>query len=84
MLLDEPAAGMNPQESEELAEFILKIRSRYELTILLIEHHMDMVMGISDKIYVVDFGKLLASGTPEEIQQNQAVIDAYLGGAEDG
>ena len=84
LLLDEPAAGMNPQESEELAEFILKIRSRYELTILLIEHHMDMVMGISDKIYVVDFGKLLASGTPEEIQQNQAVIDAYLGGAEDG
>ena len=75
---------MNPQESEELAEFILKIHRRYELTILLIEHHMDMVMGISDKIYVVDFGKLLASGTPEEIQQNQAVIDAYLGGAEDG
>ena len=84
LLLDEPAAGMNPQESEELAEFILKIHRRYELTILLIEHHMDMVMGISDKIYVVDFGKLLASGTPEEIQQNQAVIDAYLGGAEDG
>ena len=83
LLLDEPAAGMNPQETEELTEFIGQIRSRFGLTILLIEHHMDLVMDISDRIYVLDFGKLIADGTPEQIQNNQRVIDAYLGVAED-
>ena len=83
LLLDEPAAGMNPQETEELTEFIGKIRTEFNLTILLIEHHMDLVMDISDRIYVLDFGKLIADGTPEQIQNNQRVIDAYLGVAED-
>ena len=78
-----PAAGMNPQETEELTEFIGKIRTEFNLTILLIEHHMDLVMDISDRIYVLDFGKLIADGTPEQIQNNQRVIDAYLGVAED-
>lgn len=83
LLLDEPAAGMNPQETLELTEFIGSIRRDLKKTILLIEHHMDLVMDISDRIYVLDFGKLIASGTPEEIQKNQRVIDAYLGVAED-
>ena len=83
LLLDEPAAGMNPQETQELAQFIVQIRKKYNLTILLIEHHMDLVMRISDRIYVQDFGKLIAHGTPEEIQKNQHVIDAYLGVVED-
>ena len=83
LLLDEPAAGMNPQETEELTEFIHSIRKTFNLTILLIEHHMNLVMDISDRIYVIDFGKLIASGTPSEIQFNQKVIDAYLGVAED-
>ncbi len=83
LLLDEPAAGMNPQETLELTEFIGQIRKEFKKTILLIEHHMDLVMDISDRIYVLDFGKLIASGTPEEIQKNQRVIDAYLGVAED-
>ncbi len=83
LLLDEPAAGMNPQETQELAQFIVQIKNKYKLTILLIEHHMDLVMRISDRIYVQDFGKLIAQGTPEEVQKNQRVIDAYLGVAED-
>jgi branched-chain amino acid transport system ATP-binding protein len=83
LLLDEPAAGMNPQETQELAQFIVQIKNKYKLTILLIEHHMDLVMKISDRIYVQDFGKLIAHGTPEEIQRNQHVIDAYLGVVED-
>ena len=83
LLLDEPAAGMNPQETLELAEFIKEIRTKFHKTILLIEHHMDLVMGIADRIYVLDFGKLIARGTPEEIQNNQRVIDAYLGVEED-
>lgn len=83
LLLDEPAAGMNPQETLELTEFIGQIRKDLKKTILLIEHHMDLVMDISDRIYVLDFGKLIASGTPAEIQKNQRVIDAYLGVAED-
>lgn len=83
LLLDEPAAGMNPQETDELTAFIEEIRSKMGLTILLIEHHMDLVMDISDRIYVLDFGKLIAHGTPDEIQNNQRVIDAYLGVDED-
>ena len=83
LLLDEPAAGMNPQETLELAEFIKEIRTKFHKTILLIEHHMDLVMGIADRIYVLDFGKLIADGTPDEIQNNQRVIDAYLGVADD-
>ena len=83
LLLDEPAAGMNPQETLEVAEFIKEIRDQFHKTILLIEHHMDLVMGIADRIYVLDFGKLIAQGTPEEIQNNERVIDAYLGVAED-
>lgn len=79
MLLDEPAAGMNPQETQELAEFIVQIKNKYNVTILMIEHHMDLVMKISDRIYVLDFGKLIAEGTPSEIQNNTHVIDAYLG-----
>ena len=68
LLLDEPAAGMNPQETEELTAFIHSIRKTFDLTILLIEHHMNLVMDISDRIYVIDFGKLIADGTPAEIQ----------------
>ena len=83
LLLDEPAAGMNPQETDELTAFIGEIRDKFGLTVLLIEHHMDLVMDISDRIYVLDFGKLIAEGTPAEIQNNQRVIDAYLGVAED-
>ena len=79
LLLDEPAAGMNPQETMELTEFIAQIRKDYNLSIFMIEHHMDLVMEISDRIYVLDFGRLLAQGTPEEIQNNDRVIEAYLG-----
>ena len=83
LLLDEPAAGMNPQETLELASFISKIRDEYKLSIFLVEHHMDLVMNISDMIYVLDFGKLIAKGVPAEIQNNERVIDAYLGVSED-
>ena len=79
LCLDEPAAGMNPQETDELAEFICQIRDKYNLTVLLIEHHMNLVMDISDRIYVLDFGRQIAEGTPEEIQKNPVVIAAYLG-----
>ena len=83
LLLDEPAAGMNPQETIELTEFIAQIRKDFHMTILLIEHHMDLVMDISDRIYVLDFGELIAQGVPAEIQANDRVIDAYLGVADD-
>ena len=83
LLLDEPAAGMNPQESQELADFIRQIRENYKLTIFLIEHHMDLVMQISERIYVLDFGKMIAHGNPDEIRNDHHVIDAYLGVVED-
>ena len=83
LLLDEPAAGMNPKETQELTKFIGEIRDNFHMTILLIEHHMDLVMDISDRIYVLDFGKLIAQGVPAEIQNNERVIDAYLGVADD-
>ena len=83
LLLDEPAAGMNPQETQDLTDFIVQIKDAYHLSVFMIEHHMDLVMRISERIYVLDFGKLIAVGSPEEVQNNQRVIDAYLGVAED-
>ncbi|MFD0826676.1 ABC transporter ATP-binding protein [Neobacillus sp. M.A.Huq-85] len=79
LLLDEPAAGMNPQETEELMNLIALIRERFSLTILLIEHDMGLVMGVCERIYVLDSGQLIAQGTPEEIRNNPKVIKAYLG-----
>ena len=79
LLLDEPAAGMNPQETRELDDLIVKLRDHENVSILLIEHDMKLVMSLSDRIYVVDYGKKIAQGTPEEIKNNPAVIKAYLG-----
>lgn len=79
LLLDEPAAGMNPQETKELMELIAFIRREFGLTILLIEHDMKLVMGICERIFVLDYGRVIASGTPEEIRANPSVIKAYLG-----
>jgi branched-chain amino acid transport system ATP-binding protein len=78
LLLDEPAAGMNPQESQELMEFIVGVRDKFKISILRIEHHMQVVMGICARLYVLDYGITIAEGSPAEIQKNQKVIDAYL------
>lgn len=79
LLLDEPAAGMNPAETAELTELIQDIRKKFNLTVLLIEHDMSLVMKICERIYVLDYGQIIANGTPEEIKTNKRVIEAYLG-----
>lgn len=80
LFLDEPAAGMNPQETAELTELIRKIKNEFNITIMLIEHDMSLVMEVTERIYVLEYGRLIAQGTPDEIKTNQRVIEAYLGG----
>lgn len=79
LLLDEPAAGMNPEETMQLMELIREIREKFDLTVLIIEHHMDLIMGVCDRIFVLNFGIPLALGTPKEIQDDKKVVEAYLG-----
>src|SRR4051794_12974882 len=83
LLLDEPAGGLNHEEVSELGRFIQQIRDERKLTVLLVEHHMNLVMGISDHVYVMNFGRTIAEGTPSEVRANPAVIEAYLGTDED-
>lgn len=79
LFLDEPAAGMNPQETADLTKLIHKIRDEFKITILLIEHDMSLVMSICERLYVLDYGRIIASGSPEEVKKNKRVIEAYLG-----
>jgi len=80
LFLDEPAAGMNPQETAELTQLIRRIKEEFDITIMLIEHDMSLVMEVTERIYVLEYGRLIAHGTPDEIKNNQRVIEAYLGG----
>jgi ABC-type branched-subunit amino acid transport system ATPase component len=79
LLLDEPAAGMNPQEKQELRELIREIRREFDLTVMLIEHDMKVVMGLCERIYVLDYGEVISEGTPEQVRTDPKVIAAYLG-----
>ena len=80
LFLDEPAAGMNPQETAELTDLIRRIKEEFKITIMLIEHDMNLVMDVTERIYVLEYGRLIAHGTPDEIKSNKRVIEAYLGG----
>ena len=80
LFLDEPAAGMNPQETAELTDLIRRIKEEFKITIMLIEHDMNLVMDVTERIYVLEYGRLIAHGTPSEIKSNKRVIEAYLGG----